>query len=115
MIDVSMRQSPRQTSSIQKARSPHLLCQNMRLGDETRDTPFDGHFAELLSALLPKANIGTQSLFVTRRLNMAISLSATDCSDTLGYCRSACGIQQLFKRIRVSLMLAKKSTRHLAS
>src|SRR6516165_469754 len=91
-----------------QARLPHLLCQNMRLGDETRDTPFDGHFAELMSALLPKANIGTQSLFVTRRLNMAISLSATDCSDTLGYCRSACGIQQLFKRIRVSLMLAKK-------
>src|SRR5215469_14972177 len=33
----------------------------MRLGDETRDTPFDGHFAELMSALPPKANIGTQS------------------------------------------------------
>lgn len=44
-----------------QARSPHLLCQNMRLGDETRDTPFDGHFAELMSALPPKANIGTQS------------------------------------------------------
>jgi hypothetical protein len=33
----------------------------MRLGDETRDTPFDGHFAELMSALPPKAHIGTQS------------------------------------------------------
>ena len=44
-----------------QARLPHLLCQNMRLGDETRDTPFDGHFAELMSALPPKANIGTQS------------------------------------------------------
>jgi hypothetical protein len=32
----------------------------MRLGDETRDTPFDGHFAELMSALPPKADIGTQ-------------------------------------------------------